>query len=69
MLWLLPGVWLQESTMHKLVGFAILPHFKRKDLKMEMGGHRLYSARVNQLTYAGWMVCELKTFFHCTPSQ
>jgi hypothetical protein len=37
----LPGVWLQESTMHKLLGFAILLHIKRKDLKMETAGDRL----------------------------
>jgi hypothetical protein len=36
----LPGVWLQESTMHKLLGFAILLHIKRKDLKIEMARHR-----------------------------
>jgi hypothetical protein len=57
-----PGVWLQESTKHKLLGFATLLHIKRKDLKMEMASTD-YSARVNQLTYAGWMVCELTTFF------
>ncbi len=62
MLWLLPGVWLQQSTMHKLLGFAILFHIKRKDLKMEMGDTD-YSARVNQLTYAGWMVCETENIF------
>jgi hypothetical protein len=37
----LPAVWLQESTMHKLLGFAILLHIKWKDLKMEMARHRL----------------------------